>query len=129
MEEQSILRANPYTYKVGESQISFTKEFKQLFWEEYQRRERPTKIFERYGYDTNILGRNRITGFQQCLKRDFEQGLEFRSGSRPAGARQEATAEDESYPSTIKELQHRLSYLEEEVEFLKKISSIKNTRK
>ena len=55
-EEIAVLSQNPYTYRVTAYQISFTKEFKDLFWSEYQRRLSPSKIFRKYGYDINILG-------------------------------------------------------------------------
>ena len=35
-EEMEMLRSNPYTYAVTPHILSFTKEFKELFWKEYQ---------------------------------------------------------------------------------------------
>lgn len=64
-EEIAVLSQNPYTYRVTAYQISFTKEFKDLFWSEYQRRLSPSKIFRKYGYDINILGAARMSGFQR----------------------------------------------------------------
>lgn len=128
-EEVAILAANPYTFSVTNSQISYTREFKQLFWSDYQNRLGPTEIFRKYGYDPEILGRARITGFQQTLKKDVERGLVFCDGPRPTGMRQELAAEKTPYEQTIREMQHRIDYLEQEMDFLKKISSVRNTRK
>ncbi|WVP60483.1 hypothetical protein V3C10_14315 [[Clostridium] symbiosum] len=35
-EQVLMLRENPYTYRVDQSRLAFTKEFKELFYSEYQ---------------------------------------------------------------------------------------------
>ena len=130
-EQIALLKANPYTYHVTARQIAFTKEFKEIFWKEYQNRMTPRNIFKKYGYDTDILGATRITGFQQSLKRETEAGLPFYEGSRPPGLKKELISNDDGLPTaeTFKDMQHRLEYLEQEMDFLKKIISTRNTRK
>ena len=130
-EQISILQSNPYTYKVTASQISFTKEFKELFWIDYQNRMSPHSIFRKYGYDPGMIGRSRVTGFQQSLKKDVDAGIPFYEGARPAGLKKELLLSDTDSPSPelFKDMQHRLEYLEQEMAFLKKIISTKNTRK
>ena len=44
--EIRILKINPYTYRVTESQMFYTKEFKEEFWCRYQEGETPRKIVE-----------------------------------------------------------------------------------
>lgn len=128
-DEIAVLAANPYTYKVTSGQISFTREFKQLFWMEYQNRMNPSKIFQKYGYDPKMLGRSRVTGFQQTLKKDVERGLDFHEGPRRPGSLAVAAGDESSCAQSIREMQHRIDYLEKEIDFLKKISSARNTRK
>ena len=130
-EQIALLKANPYTYHVNARQIAFTKEFKEIFWTECQNRMTPRNIFKKYGYDTDILGATRITGFQQSLKRETEAGLPFYEGSRPPGLKKELISNDDGSPTaeTFKDMQHRLEYLEQEMDFLKKIISTRNTRK
>lgn len=129
-EEIAVLSQNPYTYRVTAYQISFTKEFKDLFWSEYQRRLSPSKIFRKYGYDINILGTARISGFQRTLKAEAEAGLVFHQGPRAAGEKKRLISGDDSVPAeTILEMQHKIDYLEQEIEFLKKIMSGKKTGK
>ena len=125
------LKANPYTLTVTTNQITFTREFKILFWSDYQNRMSPRSIFQKYGYDPEVLGRSRITGFQQMLKKEVDEGLTFNEGSRPPGLRKELTSheDDSSSAKAFKDMQHRLEYLEQEMEFLKKIVSAKNIRK
>ena len=45
-EEVEMLRNNPYTYAVTPHILSFTKEFKELFWKEYQEGEIPRQILK-----------------------------------------------------------------------------------
>jgi len=130
-EEIAILAANPFTYSVTETQISYTRAFKEHFWSEYQKRKGPTQIFRESGYDPKILGYSRITGFQQTMRRDVESGLPFTEGPRSAGERQALLADNDTEPSMseFRQMQHKVEYLEQEVEFLKKIFSTRNTRK
>lgn len=128
-DEIAVLAANPYTYRVTTGQISFTREFKQLFWTDYKKRMSPSQIFRKYGYDPKMLGHSRITGFQQTLKHEVAKGLDFHDGPRPAGSLAKTIDDEEISAKSLRELQHKIDYLEQEVEFLKKISSARNTRK
>lgn len=62
--EIQLIKNNPYTYKVTESQIFYTKEFKEEFWRRYQAGESPRTIVEALGYDPDMLGQYRINGLQ-----------------------------------------------------------------
>lgn len=42
--EIQLIKNTPYTYKVTESQIFYTKEFKEEFWRRYQAGETPRAI-------------------------------------------------------------------------------------
>ncbi|MDD3240843.1 MAG: hypothetical protein PHW47_12355 [Lachnospira sp.] len=129
-EQIAGLEKNPFTYKVTHNQIAFTKEFKELFWAEYQKRVSPTEIFRKHNYNPKIIGRSRITGFQQSLKRDVKSGVPFYEGVRPSGMRKQLISNEETVTrDSFKEMCHKVEYLEQEVEFLKKIFSTKNTRK
>ena len=126
-EEVAMLRNNPYTYAVTPHTLSFTKEFKELFWKEYQAGEIPRQILEKHGFPADVLGKQRIWGIAHTIKAQYysEEGL--REGSRkknpPAGRDCKTTEE------TVRQLQNEVQYLRQEIEFLKKISSIRTTRK
>lgn len=64
-----ILKSNPYTYRVTESQIFYTKEFKEEFWRRYQEGETTRKIVEELGYDLDMLGTARLSGLQINIKK------------------------------------------------------------
>ena len=52
--EIQILKNNPYTNRVTEYNIFYTKEFKEEFWRRYQEGESPRMISEALGYDPDI---------------------------------------------------------------------------
>lgn len=126
-EEIEMLRNNPYTYAVTPHILSFTKAFKNLFWDEYQTGAIPRQILEQCGYPADVLGKQRIWGIAHTIKKQYysEEGL--REGSlqrkKPSGDNPVTTEE------AVAKLQHEVEYLRQEIEFLKKISSIRSTRK
>ena len=98
-----------------------------MFYNEYLTGVLPREILRRYGYPVEILGKRRIWGIAHCIKKEYESNGSFRDvrSSRPAPARSEELTSEQQ----IKQLQQKLDYLTQEVEFLKKISSIRNIRK
>lgn len=126
-EQQQELQNNKYTARVTANSLSFTKEFKELFYNEYLTGVLPREILRRYGYPVEILGKQRIWGIAHCIKKEYESNGGFRDvrSPRPAPARSEELTPEQQ----IRQLQHKLDYLTQEVEFLKKISSIRNIRK
>ena len=129
--EIQILKSNPYTYRVTESQIFYTKEFKEEFWRRYQEGETPRKIVEELGYDPDMLGTARLSGLQINIKKQALRPGGFTEGKgRKKSLRSGMYSVDYS-PSdeTVVKMQHEIMYLRQEVEFLKKITSLKNTGK
>ncbi len=126
-QQQLLLRANPYTLRVTETTLSLSKEFKKLFYEEYQSGIVPREILKKHGYPTEVLGMQRICGIATCIKREYKHAGEFsdiHSSKQPAINGDYPTISD-----PMKRLQHQVEYLTQEVEFLKKISSIRNIGK
>lgn len=54
-----VLNENKYVLKVSEKPITYSDEFKWLFIEEYLIEKTPRVIFEKAGFDVNILGTKR----------------------------------------------------------------------
>ncbi|MDO4188843.1 MAG: hypothetical protein Q4D29_07610 [Lachnospiraceae bacterium] len=130
--EIQILKNNPYTYRVTEYNIFYTKEFKEEFWRRYQEGESPRMILEALGYDPDILGQARVTGVQINIKKQAEREGGFTEGKshRRKGYKKELySVEEKPNDETIVKMQHEILYLRQEVEFLKKITSLKNTTK
>lgn len=129
--EIQLIKNNPYTYKVTESQIFYTKEFKEEFWRRYQAGESPRAIVEALGYDPDMLGQYRINGLQINIQKQASRPEGFTEGKGRRKGRKTELYDVETNPSdeTIIKMQHEILYLRQEVEFLKKITSIKDTKK
>lgn len=123
-EQQQLLRDNPYTVRVTKSVLNLSKEFKELFYKEYLAGALPRDILEKYGYPAEVLGKQRIWGISHTIRKQFEKTGEFRDVRNPG-----SPIKAESPEEKIRQLEHQVNYLTQEIEFLKKISSIRSTRK
>ena len=123
-EQQQLLRNNPYTLRVSENVLNLSKEFKELFYREYLAGALPRDILQKYGFPPDVLGDRRIWGISHTIRKQFEETGKFRDVRAPGSPLTEVSPEDK-----IQQLEHQVSYLTQELEFLKKISSIRSTRK
>ena len=119
--QQQLLRQNPYIYSVTETRITLTKEFKELFMTAYKAGESPRKILEDHGFDISIIGERRIWSISQHIRTEYKKYGEFHEGYGP---RSEAAS-----PDALSDAAKPVSETDEIMEFLKKISSIRTTRK
>ena len=123
-EQQQLLRNNPYTIRVTENVLNLSKEFKELFYKEYLTGALPRDILQKYDFPPDVLGEQRIWGISHTIRKQFEETGEFRDVRAPGSPLTDVSTEDK-----IRQLEHQVSYLTQELEFLKKISSIRSTRK
>jgi len=122
-EEIEILRANQYTLSVSEKTIKHTLNFKEVYWQMYNQGIGPTIIFRKCGYDTKMLGKSRIIGFSQHIKQEYDKYGYFRESkahntSRPP---RDTNYEKMKEKQAMKAMQTELTYLRQEVDFLKKL--------
>ena len=75
--ENRILASNRYTYKITETAIRFTLEFKNEFSKIYKEIYLPAKVVTDLKYDTIILGKRRIEGIRDHMLKELlsESGL------------------------------------------------------
>lgn len=131
-EEIQMLRKNPYTYSVTRLRLAFTKEFKEIFYSEYQAGELPRQILVDHGYDPEVLGERRVWGIAGHIREQYQKYGGFHEGNaRPGQENADPLSLDSpvSEKQELKQLRHEVDYLRQEVEFLKKISSLRTTRK
>ena len=122
-EEMEILRSNPYTYKVFPNQIKFSRKFKELYLEEFEINGLTNKeILLKYGYDPEILGSPRCRRLSTLFKEQLDPERSTRKRESKKEEIQEVT------PKTIQELQQKVDYLEQEIDFLKKISAVRTLK-
>ena len=117
------LNEHPYVAKATEWTVSFTPEFKRIAYEEYYSGKSMRKIFTDAGFDDEILGNKRLQNFRDKLlkKSETDAGFEDR---RKNNSRKEPQSTEAQMAKRIRELEHRVTYLEQENDFLKKIRSV-----
>lgn len=131
-EQIAVLRQNPYVYSVTPAVLALTKEFKEIFYTAYQNGAPPRRILEDHGFDINIIGERRVWSISQHIRDEYAKYGEFHEGfhgRRPKSDSDQTEKQPPSEQDQLKQLQHEVDYLKQEMEFLKKISSIRNTRK
>lgn len=118
-EDQQIeLRKNPYIQKVSAKSITYTKEFKEKFEEEYRMGKLPSEILFNMGIDPRILGKRRKDSIVSRIKlyelrpEGCDDTRKNSSGRPPTKYLTDA--------ERIKRLEQRVTYLNQENEFLKK---------
>ncbi len=117
-EQQLKLRENPYIQKVSNTTITYTKEFRERFEEEYRAGKLPSRILIDMGIDPRVLGTKRKSSLVERMKL-YE--------SRPEGC-EDTRKNSSGRPSTkkltdaekIKRLEQKFEYLKQENEFIKK---------
>lgn len=129
-EEKELLRQSPYVYKVTDMTVAFTKEFKERFIADHKAGKFPREIFTEHGFDLDLLGRYRIDSISYQIRYEYNTYGGFVEGRRKHTKKKRSR---DGTPLTeaqqIKQLSNRVDYLEQQVEFLKKISSIRDIGK
>jgi hypothetical protein len=120
-EEIEILKANPYVKSVTQKTMSLTKECKQRFWEEYRNGKLVSTIMADMGFDPKMLGERRMYGIRATVVAAVERGADFRDTRRRRVKQADESEIVSSGPMAY--MEHRVAYLEQEVEFIKKIMS------
>lgn len=108
-QEMEILRANPNVVKVTRRAVCFTDEFKARALTEYNNGKSARKIFAENGLSIDILGIIRIRGLIERISKEPAK-------QKPSG--------QISYAKQIQKLERRITNLEQENEFLKKIREL-----
>lgn len=131
LSEQETLRANPYSHKVTESQLSFTKEFKEAFWRRYQEGMTSREIIEELGYDPAMLGDSRISGIQTQIRKQVNSKDGLHSGKkrrrRKAEIMDEMMAKEQPSRADIVRLQKEIDFMRQEIEILKHMVSMSSS--
>ena len=119
-----LLAKNPNVLKVSDKAITYSEEFKNKFIEENSKGILPRKIFEDNGFDIEIIGLKRIEqAAARWRKKYLDMGVLGLKDSRTSNSGRpllrELTVQEE-----IERLKAKISLLEIENEFLKKLDEI-----
>ena len=129
-EQIRFLEQNPYTHNVTPYKLFFTLEFKEFFVSQASLPGMTTrKIFSAAGYDPKMFTRHALDHIRKTILDEAKspEGLKPPRGLSAAEktavyAKKDLDAQRTS--TSIKELQNRVVHLEQQIEFLKKISNI-----
>lgn len=128
-EQIKILEQNPYTHSVTPYTLVLTLEFKQFFMSKVNEPGMTCpKILRAAGYDTTFLKRSY---FDSLRKKILTEAASSEGLKPPRGLSQtekirafaKKDLERQKASTSIRELQDRVVHLEQQIEFLKKISS------
>ena len=131
-EQIKLLEANPYTYRVTEHRLTLTVEAKQEILKMKEEGLPACQIVKKLGYDLDIIGESRAYGLvfgakaQANSERGLHVGYPKRIGKRLDPERLNKLPTN---PETFAKLINEVSYLRQEVDFLKKISQIGTSKK
>lgn len=117
-EQQRELEKNPYLQNVSSKSIIYTKEFKEKFEEEYCAGKLPSQILADMGIDHRILGKRRKGSLVTRMKL-YELRPEGCEDTRKNSTGRPPT-KDLTDAEKIKRLEQKITYLNQENEFLKK---------
>jgi len=122
-EEIEIIRKNPYVKNVSEKAITYTDEFKEYFIDEYKKKGLgPSQILKSAGFDTKILGKERVRSVGKRYRKMAERpegAVDLRKVNSGRPVTKGLSPEEE-----IQRLKQKIKYLEQENSFLKKIEFI-----
>ena len=117
------LNEHRYVEKATEWTISFTREFKQLAYDEYYRGKSMREIFAEAGFEVRKLGEARVQNFRSHLIEKAREETGF-ADKRKDKSLQAPLSTEAQMIKRIRELEHRNAYLEQENDFLKKIQEL-----
>lgn len=129
-EQIKQLAANPFTSKVDYYHIWFTLEFQNIFLTRYEAGESSADIFASMGYDVSVLGDNRVYGFARRLRKRLENGQALTETPGKTKVEMPENTDYNTMPAqqSVAAMQRELTYLRQQVEFLKKLQSWTTTK-
>lgn len=121
-EQLRLLEKNPYVIKVSKKNITYSEEFKELYWIDYQNGMQPIEIFKKYGFDPYALGPKRRNNFTDRLKKQAAREDRFKDTRSKNSGR--PSTKDLSLEEQLERLKHKNKVLQQENDFLKRVRFI-----
>ena len=121
-EQLRLLEENPYVVKASKKSITYSEEFKELFWIDYQNGMQPIEIFKKYGFDPYALGSRRRDNFTNRLKKQAAREDGFKDTRSKNSGR--PSTKELSLEVQLERLKHKNEVLQQENDFLKRVRFI-----
>ena len=117
-----LLSKNKYVVKVSNKAITYSDEFKELFLLEYNNGIPARVIFEKYGFEYDVLGERRISNCADRWKKQAEREAGLMDTRKNNSGR--PLERELSDVEKIDRLNNKIAILEQENAYLKKIRLI-----
>ena len=121
-EQLRLLEENPYVVKASKKSITYSEEFKELYWIDYQNGMQPIEIFKKYGFDPYALGSRRRDNFTHRLKKQAAREEGFKDTRSKNSGR--PSTKELSLEVQLERLKHKNEVLQQENDFLKRVRFI-----
>ena len=121
-EQLRLLEENPYVVKASKKSITYSEEFKELYWIDYQNGMQPIEIFKKYGFDPYALGSRRRDNFTNRLKKQAAREDGFKDTRSKNSGR--PSTKELSLEVQLERLKHKNEVLQQENDFLKRVRFI-----
>ena len=121
-EQLRLLEENPYVVKASKKSITYSEEFKELYWIDYQNGMQPIEIFKKYGFDPYALGSRRRDNFTNNLKKQAAREDGFKDTRSKNSGR--PSTKELSLEVQLERLKHKNEVLQQENDFLKRVRFI-----
>ena len=121
-EQLRLLEDNPYVVKASKQSITYSEEFKELYWIDYQNGMQPIEIFKKYGFDPYALGSRRRDNFTNRLKKQAAREDGFKDTRSKNSGR--PSTKELSLEVQLERLKHKNEVLQQENDFLKRVRFI-----
>ena len=122
--ELKVLKQNKNIHNVSECSITYSEYFKKQFMNEYLNGSSPRVIFEKHGFDVEILGIKRVKEsairWKKLYQKDGMLGLKDSRKENSGRPLNRSLTEKE----TILKQEAKIKFLEMENEFLKKLRTL-----
>lgn len=127
--EIKLLSRNKYVRSVSPKGITYSDEFKQLFIVESEKGKFPSQIFKEYGFDLDVLGKDRIQSsakrWRKAYKKNGVSGLKDTRKHNSGRPSEKELSLEEKY----KRLEAQNNLLKAENELLKKLEMMERRMK
>ncbi|WP_295130491.1 HTH domain-containing protein [uncultured Catenibacterium sp.] len=121
-EQVKELEKNPYVKKVSAKSITYSEEFKELFWIDLQNGMMPGNIFRKYGFDPRMLGPLRTNNFTYRVRKEAAREEGFKDTRSTNSGR--PSTKDLTIEEQLERLKQKNKILQQEIDFLKRVRFI-----
>lgn len=121
-EQVKQLKQNKFVKNISEKKITYTDDFKEVFLLEYNSGKLPSQIVVDMGFDCNVLGRKRIDGIVQRIKKQSVRPEGFKDTR--IGNSGKPITRDLSKEKIIERQKAEIELLKAKVEFLSDVKRL-----